>query len=249
MYQHNIIILTFITTLILYSLIHYDQCIQHSKLIENYSTETKLIIQNFIKKYPKMKKDINRYKFERINKMFKLIVPILNRHKVRYFADYGTLLGIVRDNYILPWDYDVDFSILAKNRKEIDNDHFRQSLLNVGLVLKRSINNTYKIYFANEVKFSRQNYYKPITHIDFYVWFDSHNRGNNIVTRGCHLNWSPMVCDKIIMDYKRNLCDILPLKKIYVNQIKSHVLVPNNYIKLLKDTYGDNWQVPVYTHI
>jgi phosphorylcholine metabolism protein LicD len=214
----------------------------------NQSNDTKLMMQKFIKKYPKMLKNINPEKFGRINKMFKLIIPILNKHKIQYFADYGTLLGIVRDGYILPWDYDVDFSIFAKNKNEIDNNNFKQALLNVNLTLKRSINNTYKVYFCEDVDDNSKNYYKITAHIDFYVWFDSNSQKNNIVSRGCYLDWSPMTCNEMIIDYKRNLDDILPLKKIYVKQIKSYVSVPNNYIKLLEDTYGKKWRVATYKH-
>ena len=30
-----------------------------------------------------------------------------------YFADYGTLLGIIRDNKLISWDDDIDYGILA----------------------------------------------------------------------------------------------------------------------------------------
>ena len=35
----------------------------------------------------------------------------LTKHRINYFLEGGTLLGIVRDGDLLPWDHDVDISI------------------------------------------------------------------------------------------------------------------------------------------
>ena len=39
------------------------------------------------------------------------VVEILEEKEIRYFIDHGTLLGIVRDGDIIPWDDDIDISI------------------------------------------------------------------------------------------------------------------------------------------
>tara|TARA_Y100000389_G_scaffold168042_1_gene173508 strand:+ start:11688 stop:12419 length:732 start_codon:yes stop_codon:yes gene_type:complete len=43
--------------------------------------------------------------------LFKLAVKILTENNVNYWVCHGTLLGIIRDNEILPWDHDVDFAV------------------------------------------------------------------------------------------------------------------------------------------
>lgn len=43
------------------------------------------------------------------------ITDILDRHNVPYFLEGGTLLGIVRDKAILPWDHDIDLSITEES--------------------------------------------------------------------------------------------------------------------------------------
>ncbi len=52
--------------------------------------------------------------------LFKTI-NILNDAGIIYWIDGGTLLGIMRDNNLLPWDYDIDFSVWEheNNREEI----------------------------------------------------------------------------------------------------------------------------------
>lgn len=43
-----------------------------------------------------------------LDKNFKSTIDILNKNKIDYWICHGTLLGIVRDNKLIPWDNDVD---------------------------------------------------------------------------------------------------------------------------------------------
>jgi len=47
------------------------------------------------------------------------LVKTFNKHKVTYFLDYGTLLGCVRNNSFIPWDTDIDISIITEDVKPI----------------------------------------------------------------------------------------------------------------------------------
>ncbi len=51
--------------------------------------------------------------------LLKEVGKIFSQHKVKYALDGGTLLGIRRDNKLLPWDNDVDFCVLDINQEEI----------------------------------------------------------------------------------------------------------------------------------
>ena len=42
---------------------------------------------------------------------FKEVVKILVKNKINYWICHGTLLGIIRDNRLLPWDHDIDFAV------------------------------------------------------------------------------------------------------------------------------------------
>lgn len=42
------------------------------------------------------------------------VAEICEKHGVKYFLDWGTLLGFVRDNDIIPWDSDIDLGILGE---------------------------------------------------------------------------------------------------------------------------------------
>jgi len=51
-------------------------------------------------------------KQQKMNKFVCFLANLFNRHNIKYWADFGTLLGIVRDKNVISWDNDVDFSIL-----------------------------------------------------------------------------------------------------------------------------------------
>jgi hypothetical protein len=42
---------------------------------------------------------------------FQQVVKILNDNNINYWLCHGTLLGIIRENRLLPWDHDIDFAI------------------------------------------------------------------------------------------------------------------------------------------
>jgi phosphorylcholine metabolism protein LicD len=44
---------------------------------------------------------------------------ILTQYGVRHWLDYGTLLGAIRDNDIIPWDFDVDFTVPFEDCEKI----------------------------------------------------------------------------------------------------------------------------------
>lgn len=48
------------------------------------------------------------------------VVDLLDRHEIPYHLEGGTLLGIVRDGDLLPWDHDLDISIPAPEIARLD---------------------------------------------------------------------------------------------------------------------------------
>jgi len=49
------------------------------------------------------------------------VVDVLNKNNIQYALEGGTLLGIYRENRLLPWDSDVDLSILSDELNKKDN--------------------------------------------------------------------------------------------------------------------------------
>lgn len=46
-----------------------------------------------------------------IDKNFKEIIKLLNNSNINYWLCHGTLLGIIRDNELIPWDHDIDIAV------------------------------------------------------------------------------------------------------------------------------------------
>jgi hypothetical protein len=44
-------------------------------------------------------------------KVFKDVCILLKQHNVNFWICHGTLLGIIRENRLLPWDHDIDFAV------------------------------------------------------------------------------------------------------------------------------------------
>lgn len=47
------------------------------------------------------------------------IAELFNENHINYYIDHGTLLGLIRDNKILPWDIDIDFAIASQEKESI----------------------------------------------------------------------------------------------------------------------------------
>ena len=66
-------------------------------------------------------------------------VQLLKVRNINYWLDCGTLLGIIRDQKLLPWDKDLDISVQKKNLSKLDIKRLRRSSYNISLVFERLI--------------------------------------------------------------------------------------------------------------
>lgn len=61
---------------------------------------------------------IKRFSFEAMKGQFIEIMSALNSASIPYYLEGGTLLGIVRDGDLLPWDNDTDISVNAEHEQQ-----------------------------------------------------------------------------------------------------------------------------------
>jgi hypothetical protein len=45
------------------------------------------------------------------DKVFKEVCELLSKNNINYWICHGTLLGIIREGRLLPWDHDIDFAV------------------------------------------------------------------------------------------------------------------------------------------
>ncbi len=71
----------------------------------------------------------------------KEITAVLEKYKVFYFLDTGTLLGAIRDGEFIPWDNDIDIGVCSK--KQIDKKLIKKiskEFYNLGYNVTSTIN-------------------------------------------------------------------------------------------------------------
>ena len=68
------------------------------------------------------------------DKVFQEVAQILNDNKINYWLCHGTLLGVIRENRLLPWDLDIDIAIWDDEYSKEDilklfykNENFQQT--------------------------------------------------------------------------------------------------------------------------
>lgn len=163
------------------------------------------------------------------------VINIFKKNDIKIIADYGTLLGCVRHNGFIPWDKDLDFSILCDENIEkklkkafielTENNYFIYNIQNK----KNRIKIDYK-GALNKRAVVCKNVYVDL----FFWWLESdniwrrkHYLGTDIEKNKGKLIHNDWVDEIIEMTYE----DItLPC--------------PSNYDELLTHRYGD-WKINV----
>lgn len=62
---------------------------------------------------------LDRFRRAALRRILKDVTEVLNRHGVDYWADFGTLLGLVRDGDVILGDKDVDLCVLDVERPRV----------------------------------------------------------------------------------------------------------------------------------
>ena len=97
------------------------------------------------------------------DKFFKQTVQILNNNNINFWLCHGTLLGIIRENRLLPWDHDIDFGIWS-------DEHSKEEILKI---------------FSNNVEFQQTIVPEEMDNLNFFagdkrIDINFYNRNNKI---------------------------------------------------------------------
>lgn len=159
-----------------------------------------------------------------------LVHRLLSAAHVRYFADFGTLLGLIRENGLIAHDLDIDFSI----------------------PVEESLGRVFSALSAHDFKlvrgFSLNGELVEITFDHGGVWVDffkCHNIGN----RYGHYQFCPQYDDRT-GTYKGVTAHERVRPRLQGVEVKSfgklekfEISIPANAVEILSALYG-TWQIP-----
>lgn len=152
------------------------------------------------------------------------IVSIFDKHNITYFAVDGTLLGLIRNNDVIPYDTDVDLGILYKQRskavtilqKYLPTEYTVGHLLKLGRLCPLQV-----IHTPTGVHADIESY--------FYIG-QGYYRSSFSTPKG---SW------KYQNEY--HLTTLFPLNRVRCNK-NFRVCVPHKSRKILNTIYGCNWR-------
>lgn len=169
--------------------------------------------------------------------------------EIQHWFSYGSLLGAIRNDSILPWTADVDISIWKPSINEPSTwqQAFAQFLKKEGLIVWRDLRfpSMARICYSKQAKkllpyqtpYSHPNRYKHFTDVYPYVdlyFAEPHPRDSE----DKHI-WQipgPCVFEKTI---------IFPLKTISIANNSVPIVVPAQPELYLEHTYGKEWRTPI----
>lgn len=105
---------------------------------------------------------------EKDNEFFRQTVQILKENNINFWICHGTLLGIIREDRLLPWDHDIDFGIWSDEHSRgeilklfIRNVKFQQT------IVPEEMNNLH--FFAGDKRIDI-NFYNRDEKIAYIKW-------------------------------------------------------------------------------
>lgn len=154
----------------------------------------------------------------------------LEKNNIKYWLDYGTLLGATRNEKMIPWDDDCDISIL------MDDEEKAKKIL-------QNNDQGYIVYWHPDypkintffgVRYSEVNN----LHIDIFAWKEK----NGFMHRRNYLDNGPISPDAkkgkhFPKEFIQNLTKIKLEDKEY--------WAPDNPIEFCKFRYGKAWNIPL----
>lgn len=163
----------------------------------------------------------------------------LNKYGIDYHLEGGTLLGIVRDGDLLPWDHDVDISINYADAKKFDKLRWKFYLKGYRVTRRRGIQsygpikpNDYRIFKMKPLGLAfLKMFYPPLAEkmviLDIFVKTSDET----------YTYWQSM--GKILRVDKSHY-DSQEVVEFYGHKLTA----PYNYKGYLTAKYGD-WSIPV----
>jgi phosphorylcholine metabolism protein LicD len=170
-----------------------------------------------------------KYNSNILKKQLLTIIDLLDKHNIPYHLEGGTLLGIIRDGGIIPWDHDTDISIMSCDyeRLALIFDEIKQNGLRLKVkpfISEHAFNPENTVHRLIKIKDKKFHFFPGAHVLDIFIKYP-HN--NNVYWVAQQNTMS--VPDKFYSKYE---------EVAWENRM---VKVPCHYREYLTLKYGD-WQ-------
>ena len=167
---------------------------------------------------------------------------ILSEIGVEYWLCNGTLLGIIRDGKLIPWDNDLDIAIYKGNvRNRVIN-----ALISDGFLLIDDGDESSYVTFVLDNQKVDINFFEINNHVLESIWKVNRLSGVRGLLTKIILKFGFQVPKMNFMwefeGYSVPREAIFPLKSIQIGE--NNYRVPHNSKQVLEHTYGKGWRIP-----
>ena len=166
------------------------------------------------------------------------LIDLFAENNIKYWLDFGTLLGAARNGEIIPWDKDADVGILKNEEKKL-------------LSLESKINKD-GFYFVKKPKqgFYRINYSKTnFNFVDIFTWnlFTNNNSNLSPQTTNTHIQKNMkfgFVHGNDINSTNKSFPYYFIENTVPLKFYDKFAQVPQDYEKFLELRFGKHWKIP-----
>lgn len=187
--------------------------------------------QYIVQQYEKIKKNMKVFWVQRYGiKELESVLKILNGAGVCSFADFGTLLGLMREKELLKHDADVDVGIVVQDKETIGNA--KAVLKEQGYQLIRE--------FTVDKVVKEQSYRK--NHVKIDLQFYTFEEDTDLMC--CYLFYNPLRDrkEKYWKSVIKKCPKVVKLQPMTIGG--KDILLPQNAEEVLAYKYGPNWRIP-----
>lgn len=213
--------------------------------------------------------DQNNSKENILDSDLEIVISLLNKNNINYWLCHGTLLGLVREGYLLPWDHDIDFACWK-------NDELRSVIIKImtehGYKLDHDGDGYDFLIFKGDGKrtIDFNFYHDNGSGLAYSNWFISRNKIAGFIL-GIEHNMKRIEPKSKVLKFTYNFFIFKPYSFIvrflksknllyksagystpleYLSEFKMlnidgvDLVIPQRYENILEFLYGEDWRVP-----